>query len=112
MGEGYAATDYSSVQDRQTTRYRGREARQKIFFFFVFRFCLFFFTSFLNNSTIKRGTKSHQFPLVLCILLEKALKNRKRKIQKKHEGGDFFSDGHSGLQDGICEQKALFRDNL
>lgn len=57
----------------------------------------FFFKSFLNNSTIKRGTKSHQFPLVLCILLEKALKNRKRKIQKKHEGGDFFFE--MGTQD-------------
>lgn len=78
----------SKLDRRQDTEEEKQD--RKYSFFFVFRFCLFFFTSFLNNSTIKRGTKSHQFPLVLCILLEKALKNRKRKIQKKHEGGDFF----------------------
>lgn len=41
---------------------------------------------------------------------------KKRKIHK-YEGGEpfFFSvlcDGHSGLRDGVREQKALLRDNL
>lgn len=80
-GEGYAATDYSSVQDRQKTRYRGREARQKISFFVSF-------SAFLNYSTIKR-TKSHQFSFSTMYTALKSSKKRKRKI-KNYEGGDFF----------------------
>lgn len=48
--------------------------------------------------------------------LEEEKGREEEEEEEKFEGGDFFSfsfwDGHSGLQDGICEQKALFRDNL
>lgn len=75
-GERYAATDYSSVREdrrRQDTE----EEKQKISFFL---WLFFNFYAFPNYSTIKRGTKSHQCPLVLRILLVKSSKKRKRKI--------------------------------
>ncbi len=105
-GDGYATIDYSSVQKRQKTRVQRKEKQDKDFLFFFFTFSIFY--SFINYSTIKRGTKSHQFPLVLYILLWRS--RGRKKYRSLNEG--IFLDGHSGLQDGVCEQKALFRDNL
>lgn len=81
--------------DRQQDTEEEKQDR-KYSFFLVFRFCLFFFTSFLN-STIKRGTKSHQFPLVLCILLEKALKIGRERYRRSMKEGTFFFE--MGTQD-------------
>lgn len=86
------------------------KARQKVIFFFVI------FYSFLNYSTIKRGTKSHRFPLVLYILLWRSRGRRNTEVWRRGLFCFvffmffffFFWDGHSGLQDGVCEQKALW----
>ena len=105
-----------SKKDRRRQRTEEEKQDKKTCFFFVFFhifFCGFFF---LNYSTIKRGTKSHQFPLVLYIYCFEKLEEEEEEEEnieeeRKKEGG-VFRDGHSGLQDGDCEQKALFRDNL
>lgn len=66
-GEGYAATDYSSVQrGGRKTKHRGRKKARQIFFFFC---------HFLNYPTIKRGTKSHQFSFSTIYTALKSLKN-------------------------------------
>lgn len=85
--DGYATTDYSSVQERQKTRkgvQRKEKQDRKDFF------CLFFS---ILASTIKRGTKSHRFPLVLYILLWRAW--RRREYRSGLKGG--FSE--TGTED-------------
>ncbi len=103
-GDGYATRLLQCPKEAEDKSTEEGKARQRFFFFFTFSI----FYSFINYSTIKRGTKSHQFPLVLYILLWRS--RGRKKYRSLNEG--IFLDGHSGLQDGVCEQKALFRDNL
>lgn len=86
-GRRWRIRSYRLLQCPEKTDNKIQRKRSKTDFFFYF-FC-FFFRFFLKYWTIKRATKSHQFPLVLCIVLEKAQWRRERYRNMKE--GTFFS---------------------